>query len=160
MVQFESEIKKAANNFGLNPMLLQALCTKESNLNNWAVRFEPAWKLFVEPQKFATKNNISLVTEKNLQCTSFGLGQVIGCVARELGFSDNLVKLCIPEIGLQYSAMKLSQLLKKYESLPVALAAYNAGNPTYQVGKQYANDVLKIFDNIEKEMAKKNNHKI
>jgi hypothetical protein len=151
MSNFDSLIKKSANEFGINWLVIKSVCIKESNMNPWVTRFEPKWKWFVTPENFAKKNMISNKTEINQQMTSFGLMQVMGCVIRELGFTDNLNKILIPENSIKYGAMKLKSLLDKYVDLPTALAAYNAGNPNYEQGQIYAKLVLEILDRLEKE---------
>jgi soluble lytic murein transglycosylase-like protein len=70
--------------------------------------------------------------------------QVMGSVARELGYTQELPKLCQLETGLIYGCKKLAECLKKHPALPDALAAYNAGITTTEAGKTYAAKVLLI----------------
>lgn len=150
MSNFDHIIRKIAAQYSLNPVLVKAICIKESNCDTWAIRFEPKWSWFVTPEVFAKSNRITAETEKYQQSCSHGLMQVMGSVCRELSFRDNLNKMYIPEIGIEYGCKKLAQLLKKYGDLPSALAAYNAGNPRFKVGQDYALGVLNIIDDLTK----------
>ena len=77
-------------------------------------------------------------TEFNAQCTSRGLMQVMGAVARERGFVGQfLTELCDPETGIEYGVRQLTIFLKKYE-LRMALLRYNGGGRA-----AYPDEVLK-----------------
>jgi hypothetical protein len=148
--KFDDLIKSSAKKYSLNWLLVKAVCIKESGLDTWAVRFEPKFKYRVSPEKYAAKNKISVATENVLQSSSVGLMQVMGCVARELDYTDNILKLCIPVNGLEYGCKKLAQLLKRHENLQVTLAAYNAGSGNVKAGEPYSYSVLDIMDRLEK----------
>ena len=143
---YDNEIKKYSAQYNINPLVIKALIEKESGFDTWASRFESHWRWFVSVKKFARKNKISFDTEKTLQSTSFGLCQVMGGVARELGFEGQLTKLCIPSIGIELGCKKLRQCLDRWGSLDRALAAYNAGSPESSVGKKYAESIFKIME--------------
>lgn len=87
-------------------------------------------------------------TERIHQATSWGLMQVMGAVARELGFDGPMPQLCDPHYGIKYGAKKLSQLLTKHGPAPLALSAYNAGSPNSKAGAKYAQKVLKHFEDL------------
>jgi hypothetical protein len=127
-----------------------AMAERESAGITWVMRFESRWTWFVEPQKYATKLGISYNTERTLQQFSYGTMQVMGAVARELGYEDYLVKLASdPAMGIQYGCRKLRQLLDKYSSEESAISAYNAGTPFRDdngnyVNQGYVNAVLEL----------------
>lgn len=150
MSNFDIQIKKVANIFKLDWLLVKAVCVKESSLNTWSLRYEDYWKYRFEVEKFAAKNRISVATEVQCQKISWGLMQVMGTVARELGFYDELPKLLQPQVGLFYGCKKLAALIERHKELPLALAAYNAGSGNLQAGRGYANSVLQIYDRLKK----------
>jgi soluble lytic murein transglycosylase-like protein len=133
----------------LNPSVVMAICEVESGWDTYAVRYEPQWKYILEPALWSKKVETSAATEKVLQSCSWGLMQVMGTVARELGFSEDFPRLCLPEVGIQYGCLKLVDCLKKYPQLPDALASYNAGNPKYPAGKLYAGKILAKLDAVQ-----------
>jgi hypothetical protein len=101
----------------------------ESAGDTLAVRYESHWKYFVNPELFARLNNITADTERTLQMMSFGLMQVMGGVARELGYRRNLLSLTDPVLAIDYGCRKLAQLKGKYNTTDDIIAAYNAGSP-------------------------------
>lgn len=141
-------IEQTAKEYNLNPKLVLAVCTIESSMNTWASRYEPQWRWWYFPKKFANLVRITDRTERIQQATSWGLMQVMGTVARELGWKEDLPKLCKPENGLKMGCLKLRKLLTKYRSLPEALSSYNSGRPDSKIGKQYAEKVLTEFSRL------------
>lgn len=65
--------------------------------------------------------------------------QVIGFLARDLGFQDHLTMLCDPEIGIFYGCKNLQRLSQKYADEADVVAAYNAGSPSKTAGGMYKN---------------------
>lgn len=124
---------RAAAAHQVDPYLLAGICQHESSGDIWAMRFEPTLegeviKAAYYPQA-AMNNGITTCTEKVLEQSSFGLCQLLGLTARRLGYAKNLARLFDPMIGLDYGAMLLAQLLKRYGAEVSAIAAYNAGEP-------------------------------
>lgn len=160
-------IDGAATSHGLEPRVLRALVTVESGGNPWAERYEPAFRYFWDlrhGKPFRRPDTSELASleapgdfwplagapeqEWHNQRTSFGLGQVMGAVARELGFrGPYLSELFDPEINLSYTALKLQVELKwaggNYRS---ALASYNGGRQMNQPGAPLRNEkyVVKV----------------
>ena len=55
--------------------------------------------------------------------------QVMGQVARELGYKGDLPKLCEPEIGLEWGCLHLANKMKAHSNNIVeALLAWNGGS--------------------------------
>lgn len=120
--------------------LVAAIVEKESGGNTWQTRFETRWSYFVDPQTYATKLGCSYLTEKNMQMISWGLGQVMGSVARELGFNGYLPQLCAdPVLGLTFCCRKLKLLIDKYPTETDAISSYNQGVPFKESNGLYVN---------------------
>lgn len=149
-------IKPIAESVGVPWDLAAAIVMTESAGNTYAMRFEPNWHYWCEPQKFAQMNGISYNTEKQLQMFSFGLCQVMGGTARELGWDGSLVRLCEPSIGLLYGVKKIKQLLEKYPDTNDAISSYNQGHPFMDkygeyLNKRYVDKVNELMNKISNE---------
>jgi len=132
-------IRKIASKVGVEPALFEAICRAESNLDPYAVRFEPAWRYHHFPREWASRLNISVETERVLQACSWGLPQVMGSVAREYGFQDSLVRLTEPELCLYYGAKHLKKFMEKYGDDAEAVSAYNQGSNRKTEGGMFLN---------------------
>jgi hypothetical protein len=139
--------------FDLKYPLVMAICKVESNFDPWATRHEPHWKYHLTTNKFAKELHISNQTEKVLQEISWGPMQVMGTVARELGYTDHLTKLCILTNGIHYGCKKLNSLFEKYEYRNDVIAAYNAGSPRKSgdlyVNQSYVDKVLEAMNDYK-----------
>lgn len=125
--------KAAATMAGVDPVLACAVCEQESNWNPWAVRFEPAfYSRYIVPMKGLT------ATEAYGRAFSYGLAQIMGEVAREMGFTGRyLPELFDPETNLKYGCMKLKKCLDATGgNVTMALLRYNGGSNT-----DYPNEV-------------------
>jgi len=141
-------INELSTNYSVDPNLVKAICRKESNWISWRTRYEEAWKYFYFPLKYSQKLGITFKSESNLQATSFGFMQVMGAVARELGFDDYLTKLSLPDIGLLFGVKKLAQLHTTHDDIRDVISAYNAGTPTKLAGKYVNEDyVVDVMNN-------------
>jgi len=132
-------ISRQATSHNLDPALVGAFIQVESSGKGSRSRFEPAWGYFLTPDLFAKSLGITRETEEIHQKTSWGLMQIMGGVARELGFTDNLPKLIVPAININFGCMHLSKLIAKYQALPDAIASYNAGSPRKTADGKYVN---------------------
>jgi len=119
-------VNDAARRFGVPRETVAAIVEVESGGNPWATRYEPHYRWlfpFRNPQTSASQ-------ERWQQRVSWGAMQVMGAVARELGFvGPFLSQLCDPETGLQYGCIYLARLLDKHGTLLEAVSAYNQGAP-------------------------------
>lgn len=133
----------------LDEALVCALCEHESEgWNTWAIRYEPAFfAKYVYP--LYARNKIS-ATEAYARGFSYGLGQVMGQTARELGFSNLfLTELCDPEVGLEYACRKLAQAMKDAGgNVTAGLLKYNGGG-----NLNYPNLVLPLMPKYSAESA-------
>lgn len=144
----EKIAEKWANHFELDPDLVKALIEVESAWDTWAVRFEPGWRWYLNPKKWSRLVQVSERTEEICQAMSWGLCQVMGTVARELGHKEDIPKLCEPEVGIYYGCKKLKKEIDRWDSIRNGLAAYNAGSPYRRVGQQYADKVTNVMMNV------------
>lgn len=134
-------IDKYARRHSLDPALVGAIVQVESGGNGYAMRYEPKWDYLLTPEKFAKMLGITEETERQMQRFSYGVMQVMGSVARELGFQSSLAKLTHQGLGIEFGCLKLKQLLTKYPHLTDAVAAYNAGSPRKTPEGFYVNQI-------------------
>lgn len=134
--------------------LVQAICTIESNLNIYAMRYEKSFEeryiIGYDIKRFG--NQISFETEQKARATSWGLMQIMGQTARELGFDRQyLSELCNPEYGIKYGCMLLAKKVLLYgnQGLEAIVSAYNAGQPIKRNGiwlnKRYVDFVMQFM---------------
>lgn len=137
---------------GVNPELLLAIIQTESSFDPWVVRFEPRYSYFWFPRESASQCNILEETERNLQATSWGLCQVMGGVARELGFEKMLTQLVVPENCIYIGCLKIKQLMQRYgeESESDIIAGYNAGSARKLPSGMYRNQTY--LDKVHREL--------
>ncbi len=150
-VEYRTLIEAAAKKYDLGANLIEAICMQESTGNPLAVKFEPGfYEKYTKPMKFSD-------TEEICRAISWGLMQIMGEVARELGFKGKfLSELCDnPELAIEYGCQHLKHKLNKY-GFEAGIAAYNAGSPTYVKGGKFSNQdyvdgVLEYLSAIKKE---------
>jgi len=166
MPRIREYIREAANLAGLEALLVEALVEQESSGNSWAHNPEPRYRYLWDvsrrkPFRGLTALEIASETppvdfptlagdrdqEWWNQQASWGLMQVMGAVARELGFrGPYLTELCDPRVNLPLGCEKLAQnRIWAGGDVFQALAAYNAGRGGWHSpqGQAYAASVLK-----------------
>lgn len=131
--QLEAYARAAARAHNLDEALVLAICEQESSWNCWGIRYEPAFfGKYVAP--LYTANKISTGTEAYTRAMSWGLMQLMGQVARELGFEGSyLSQLCDPQIGLEWGCKHFANKLHSANGdTRKALQLWNGGgNPDY-----------------------------
>lgn len=135
-------IEWANERHALPMTLIQAVIRVESGGHPWAVRYEPAFfERYVKDQGFKVWAGCSRDTEERLRACSFGVMQIMGQTARELGFqSVFLTELCDPVIGLEWGCRYLLRQLQRYDGdRESAVAAYNAGSARRDVNGLWVN---------------------
>lgn len=143
-------VEAEAKAFNVDPDLAVAIAMVETNLNQFALRFEPEWKYLYEVDKFAKIFDITSDTEKMLQSMSWGCMQVMGSVARELGFLKPLVLLTGAWEGAELGCHKLSQIIEKYPDQNDTIAVYNAGSVRKDENGRYVNQ--NYVDSVNKKL--------
>lgn len=134
--------RSIAVTFGLESELVCAICEQESSWNPLAVRFEPGFKaMYVDRIPGLTAE------ERVDRSTSWGLLQLMGQVARELGFMGQLDGLLVPEVGLAWGCRHLEGRIKHADgNMEKALLLWNGGG-----NKGYPAQVLARMDNYKSE---------
>ena len=122
--------RESAITWGIDPALVFSLIETESDWNPWAARYEPAfYRRYIENLKVKKFGYISVDTEKMLRSTSFGLMQIMGQVARELGYHGTFLNnLCDPSVGTYFGCKRLKKALSRKDgNVERALLDYNGG---------------------------------
>jgi len=105
---------------------------RESSWQPWTIRYEDSFfARYIQPM--LASGALRDPTEARARAFSWGLGQVMGELARELGYRGHLAALCDPATGIEWQCRALSEKLRlQHGNLPDALQAYNGGaNPSY-----------------------------
>ena len=135
-----AKIEACADRHGLDRKLLYAICQTESGLNPYAIRFESSYRWFYKVSELARTNRITDSTENALQSFSYGPAQVMGAVMREYGYAGPLHVIPMSwEIALEYGAMHLQKMTKRYILMNDAIASYNAGSVRKTMDGEYVN---------------------
>jgi soluble lytic murein transglycosylase-like protein len=130
--------KQTASVYGLDPILVCAVIEQESDWEPWSIRYEDAfYNHYVDPSGVQRSS-----TEYRARAFSWGLMQIMGEVARELGFTGHLASLCDPATGINWGCRKLQQCLKSTTSVHDALQRWNGGGDP-----NYANEVIARMKN-------------
>lgn len=123
--------------------LVLAMIWQESDGDPWAYRYEPGYQYFWDGKKrvalfdkaisMSANRGKAIIalgqTEFNQQSASFGLMQVMGAVARELGMSGFATRLCEPGDGIKYGCDYLRLCFKRGGGdTREALRRYNGGS--------------------------------
>lgn len=104
----------------------------------------------------------SVDMERMCQKTAWGLMQVMGATARELGFEDWLSELVFPEtnirLGIEFLGRKMSQYLDR-DGIEGVVAAYNGGAPRRRpdgkfVNQGYVDRVMEAAKRFEADVSK------
>jgi soluble lytic murein transglycosylase-like protein len=132
-------IEEVAQDQNVPADLLAAVIQVESAGNRFAIRFEPQFKYIFETRKNAAENFITEVTETMLQMSSWGLTQIMGARARELGLKGPLFQMLEPKVNLEYCSKILKSLAKKFTNADDIVAAYNAGSVVKTIDGLYKN---------------------
>lgn len=122
-----------ADSYQLPVVIVRAMVAHESVGGiTHAARFEQEfYDRYIKPLKAVPRpEGCSQATERILRATSFGLMQVMGQTAREMGFAGWLTELTVPAVGLEWGCRYLRQLSDKYLAeggWPGVMRAYNGG---------------------------------
>jgi soluble lytic murein transglycosylase-like protein len=124
---FDEMIENHAKIESLDPNWVKAIIQQESRFNLYSIRYEPTYPYLFRPEFYSKILNITLDTEMMCQKMSWGLGQIMGGLARNLGFSKDLPALIDSETNIIYICEYLNQL-KSHAKMPEQFfAGYNGG---------------------------------
>lgn len=167
--EIQNVIYRWASEFDLPPQLVAAIVIVESSGNPAAWRVEPFYRWLWNPRSntpyrsshtglnppddFVGTPGHSKATAWVGQKTSWGLMQIMGAVARELGFKGWFPELCQIDKGIEYGCRHLHNLtrFKGRYGWEGVIAAYNAGTPRRKPGGWFENQeyVNKVMSHIE-----------
>ena len=122
----------------LQPALVLAVVEQESNFQPWAIRYEDGfYRRYIQP--LILKGEVKSDTEARARATSWGVMQVMGQVAREIGFKGKyLSELCDPPIGIYFGCRHLShKLTLSTGDIKRTLLSYNGG-----ANQKYPDEVI------------------
>jgi len=150
-------IEPVAKRYDLDISLVVAIVMAESSGIKEKIRYEKGYPFFNDTEGFAKKNCITRDTETNAQKMSWGLMQVMGSTARDMGFTDLLPKMIYPNFNIEIGCKYLGYLFKKYEgNKERAISAYNAGGIKLKDGVfrniKYVSSVLNLEIEAKKEI--------
>jgi hypothetical protein len=154
--------------YGITPSLLAALAWKESSFDPYAWNPEPRYHYLFDVRTghpFRALTNAEAVSsfppadfhslradpdnEFWAQRASWGLCQLMGAVARELGFhGPYLTALVKPDVNLDLGAHHLSKQIARFGTAADGLSAYNAGSPVQSNRGDYVLPILRVADAI------------
>lgn len=151
--QFRPIIKLYTEEFPLDEKLVLSIIWRESAADPLAIRFEPNYSYTFKVNEIASRFKTDPVTESNMQKCSFGLMQVMGGVARELGFEKKyLTEMLDANINIFYGMKKLHRLSKTYKDIRDVISSYNAGSVRkdgqYYRNQNYVDYVLKVWSEL------------
>lgn len=125
--------------YEIDASIIAGLVMTESASNPYAMRYEPEWRYVYKTKEFSEKIRCTRNTEIIGQKTSWGLIQIMGTVAREMGFMGWFSELCNPPIGLEFGIKYFSKKMRQYVVLDHAISAYNHGRPWLLKDGTYGN---------------------
>ena len=120
-------VKAAAIHHGIDPAVACAVAEQESSWNPWALRYEPEfYSRYIEAMTQGAKPLNA--TEARARACSWGLMQILGEVARELGYTGDIAALCEPSTGAEWGCRKLAKCLADSPGdVSKALLSWNGG---------------------------------
>lgn len=144
---YEDIIFSSADKYEVKAQLICAVIMQESRGRAWSYRYEPTVKWSYYPLNYKDKLGISLDTEIMAQKTSWGLMQIMGFKAREMGYDNHLPQLLLPSVGIEWGCKVISSLQKKYSGDDV-IAAYNGGSPRKDGQGKYISELLTYVEGV------------
>jgi hypothetical protein len=135
--------RSTAQSHHLFEHIICGICEQESSWLPWLNRYEPDFEARPRYAPVIRANDIeflktihytmTVATEMKNRCTSWGLMQVMGQSAREIGYSDFIPALCEPAIGIEWGCRLFEVKLQHAQgSIVQALQLWNGGgNPLY-----------------------------
>jgi soluble lytic murein transglycosylase-like protein len=124
--------RKIAAAHHLDAEVVCGMCERESTWDPWSIRYEDGfYTKYIE--KMIASHQLTNPTEERARAFSWGLMQVMGEVAREMGYTGPLAELCDPATGIEVGCRTLAHKIATNEgSIANSLQAYNGGsNPRY-----------------------------
>lgn len=129
--------KQAAANAGLEYALVAAVVEQESSWVTWSIRYEAAYyDRYIKP--LVDSGRLKNPTEATARAFSWGLMQVMGDTARNIGYTGHIAMMCEPPTGLMIGCAVLNAKIKAAQmDVHLGLQMYNGGS-----APNYADEVL------------------
>lgn len=131
----------------LDPNWIRAIIMQESQGNPYCVRYEPSYQWVYQVEQFSKSVLISIQTELVTQKMSWGLGQIMGALAREQGHKGLMAELLKPDLNIEHICRRF-KTLKTISNDPSDLFAMYNGGPqaVHKVNGRYFNQ--KYVDSV------------
>jgi len=152
-----NHVEAISSKYDIDPKLVKAIIEVESSNEVYAVRHEPYFRWLYNVEDYTGLQTTA--TEETMQKTSWGLMQIMGATARELGFEGRfLVELINPETNIEYGCKYLAGLRDRFQHLDSQIAifddnkvaAYNAGSPRREngefVNQDYVDKIIQAWE--------------
>lgn len=172
MTPFRDLIVSTASRVAVAPNFVEAIVLQESGAKRWAYNPEPKYRYLWDVRRhrpFRALTHAEIASEAPpsdfptlagdrdqewwSQQASWGLGQIMGAVARELGFmGEYLGEIFDPPINIRLASTHLAHLLTWSEgNVRKAAAAYNAGRGGWAGtdGQRYASHVAVLLEAVD-----------
>jgi len=121
------ELIQLIESFEVSPKWVNAIILQESSWKNYALRFEPNYPYLFQVDQFAKKLVITSATETTCQKMSWGLGQIMGALAREQGHDGPMGQLFKPKYNILHMCKRIQTLKKISPRMDDIFAMYNGG---------------------------------
>jgi soluble lytic murein transglycosylase-like protein len=146
-------IETQCNLYQIDPKWIHALITVESNWTVTALKYEPNYFYLYKPEQCASLCKVTYATEIVTQKISWGLGQIMGALARQQGHVGNMPELLRPEVNIKHMCIYLDQLKKNSLTDEFVFAKYNGGPGAVNadgtvVNPDYVSKVMGILKNL------------
>ena len=155
-----SLIVSTARGAQVPPEVALGIIKIESGGDRYAAKINPTYPYMMMQAKRPA--GCSVDVERLFQKTAWGLMQVMGATARELGFDGWLSELVVPEtnvrLGIEFLGRKMSQHLER-DGIEGVVAAYNGGAPRRRpdgkfVNQTYVDRVMEAAKRFEAVVSK------
>jgi len=152
------DVAKVAQVYNISVPLILAIIQKESSGRPKAMRYEPKYRWVHNSTVSALTMKWTQRTEEELQRFSYGLMQIMGGTARDLGFPGHFFDLLDPVMNLNWGTHYLWTLWRRYSGsetqITDVISAYNQGSARRKLlskeycNQSYVNQVLDLLKNF------------
>lgn len=132
MEEIKQIVLKVSQSYGVDPHWVMAIILQESAGNRYQIRYEPRYRYLFHPDLFSKKLRVTLETETQSQKISWGVGQVMGALAREQGHMGLMAELIDHELNIKHVCMRLKNLRKYSNEKDDLFSMYNGGPGSLQ----------------------------
>src|SRR6478735_9271551 len=120
----QSYAHKYASLYLIDPLWVQAIIEVESAGISKAWRYESSYQYLYEVERCARNAQCTLATEIAAQKFSYGLGQIMGALARQQGLDGPMGQLFDEETNIKHMCIYLKFLKSKASTTDDIFAGY------------------------------------